>query len=406
MTKFFIWASLFFLLHCKPAPEQPLQSDLVTEIPEVDSQQQPIVMGSEKFSSYLPSLAGQRVGLVVNQSALVGQTHLLDTLLALGVEVKKIFVPEHGFRGDADAGAVINNSVDARTGLPILSLYGKNKKPTPEQLKDLDVLLYDIQDVGARFYTYISTLHYVMEACAEQGKKCVVLDRPNPNGDYVDGPVLKPGFTSFVGMHPIPVVHGLTVGELAQMINGEKWLANGLTCSLQVVPMDHYTHLTPYELPVKPSPNLPNYQSVRLYPSICFFEPTLVSLGRGTYQPFQILGYPGATFGDYTFTPVSIKGMSEKPDFKDQLCRGIDLTSFQTERRLHLEFLLDFYNSHPDKKNFFKDRRFFNLLAGTDELLAQIEQGLNQEAIRKSWQSPLSAYKAMRKQYLLYPDFE
>ena len=272
-----------------------------------------LVLGAYQFESYLPLLENRRVGMLVNHTSLVGNTHLVDTLQSLGVDIRKVFAPEHGFRGTADAGEAVEDGIDKATGLPLISLYGSNKKPGREQLADLDVIIFDIQDVGARFYTYISTMHYMMEACAENGKKLIVLDRPNPNGMYVDGPVLEPEFRSFVGMHPIPVVHGLTVGELAKMINGEGWLDNGVKCDLTVIAMDGYTHDSEYALPVKPSPNLPNQLSVQLYPSLCLFEATVVSVGRGTYEPFQQIGHPSFTDMPDSFTPVSIDGMSKYP---------------------------------------------------------------------------------------------
>ncbi|OYX16316.1 MAG: hypothetical protein B7Z16_11680, partial [Algoriphagus sp. 32-45-6] len=289
---------------------------------------QQVLVGAEQAQIYLPLLKGKKVGLVGNQTSILPQSenkHVVDFLLESGVQVKKVFVPEHGFRGTADAGEKVDNSVDQKSGLPIISLYGNNKKPSAEQIKDLDVVIFDLQDVGTRFFTYISTMHYVMEACAEQGKKVIIFDRPNPNGGYIDGPMLKPGFESFVGMHNIPIVHGLTVGELAQMINGEKWLKGGLTVDLEVIPVANWTHAQPYSLPVKPSPNLPSDLAIKLYPSTCFFEGTVMSLGRGTYDPFQMYGYPDPKFGTFTFKPVSIDGMSKTPPHQDKLCYGVDL---------------------------------------------------------------------------------
>lgn len=359
-----------------------------------------IVVGAEQFGAYLPLLEGKRVALIVNQTSLVGTTHLVDTLLALDVDIQKVFAPEHGFRGAASAGEHIQNAVDERTSLPLISLYGHNKKPTPEQLADVDIVIFDVQDVGTRFYTYISTMHYAMEACAENNKGFLVLDRPNPNGNYIDGPILEPAFRSFVGMHPIPVVHGLTVGELAKMINGEKWLAEGLTCDLQVIKVKHYNHETPYVLPVKPSPNLPNHQAIKLYPSLCFFEGTPISVGRGTRFPFQVIGKPDPRFGSFRFTPVSMEG-AKHPPYENQQCYGLDLRAVAVPSAIDLSYLIDFYRKSEDKKDFFKD--FFNLLAGTDQLKQQIMAGKTEEEIKQSWAKPLEAYQNMRKKYLLYP---
>jgi uncharacterized protein YbbC (DUF1343 family) len=364
----------------------------------------PLSLGCERFEQYLPLLKGKNVGLLVNHTSLVGQRHLVDTLLAHGIEVKKIFAPEHGFRGQADAGELIDNNVDSKTGLPIISLYGKHKKPGRDDLNGLDVVVFDIQDVGVRFYTYISSMHYMMEACAENGVNMVVLDRPNPNGDYFDGPVLKSEFTSFVGIHPIPVVHGLTVGELATMINSEYWLNDSLQCDLSVIKMANYTHAMPYSLPVKPSPNLPNDLSIRLYPSLCFFEATEVSVGRGTYIPFQVIGYPDSIFGEFTFTPVSIDGMSKEPPQQDKLCYGIDLRAEALTHRFTLKYLLEFYNKSDKNDELISRKRWFNLLAGNDDLLRKIEDGWSEAEIKASWQSELDAYSNLRSKYLLYPE--
>ena len=359
-----------------------------------------IFVGAEQLGEYLPLLEGKNVALIVNQTSLVGNTHIVDTLLSRGVKIKKVFAPEHGFRGEADAGEHVQSAVDTKTALPIVSLYGSNKKPTTEQLADVDVVVFDIQDVGARFYTYISTMHYAMEACAENNKAFIVLDRPNPNGHYVDGPILEPKYKSFVGMHPIPVVHGLTVGELALMINGEKWLENGLTSDLKVITVKNYAHNDTYILPVRPSPNLPNQQSIALYPSICFFEGTPVSLGRGTAFPFQAIGYPDPKFGDFTFTPISTPG-AKNPPLQNQLCYGKDLRKVEVKSGIDLQYLIEFYQKSEDKDKFFTN--FFNLLAGTDELKKQIMAGMSEVEIKQSWQDPLVEYKSMRKKYLLYP---
>jgi uncharacterized protein YbbC (DUF1343 family) len=364
---------------------------------------QEIRVGAEQAQIYLPLLQGKKVGVVGNQTSILpnSKQHLVDFLLENKIEVVKVFVPEHGFRGTADAGEKVNNSIDSKTGLPIVSLYGTNKKPSPEQLNDLDVLVFDLQDVGVRFFTYISTLHYVMEASAEQGKSLIVLDRPNPNGNYVDGPMLKKGFESFVGMHPIPIVHGLSIGELAQMINGEKWLKGGLKAKLTVVPVANWNHDTPYELPVKPSPNLPNALSIRLYPSTCLFEGTVVSLGRGTYFPFQVYGYPDASFGDFSFTPVSIDGMSKTPPHQDKVCYGRDLRRESLTQPFTMSYLLEAYGRSEMKEKFFNS--YFNTLVGTDELKKQILAGKTESEIRETWQQGLTDYAKLRKKYLLYP---
>ncbi len=365
--------------------------------------QKPVIQtGAEQLNLYLPDLQGKRVALVVNHTSLVGKTHLADTLLSRKVNLVKIFAPEHGFRGDADAGEFVSNSKDKKTGLLLVSLYGKNKKPSPAQLNDVDVVIFDIQDVGARFYTYISTMHYVMEACAENKKKCLILDRPNPNGHYFDGPVGKPAFKSFIGMHPIPVVHGLTVGELAKMINGESWLTNKAKCNLKVISVKNYTHQTRYVLPVRPSPGLPNEASVRLYPSVCFFEGTTVSLGRGTDFSFQVAGAPNPVYGTFTFTPQSNE-IIQKPPYENQLCYGQDFRQ-DTTRHLTLKYLLDFYQLTPDKSKFFLATKHFDLLAGTDELKKQILAGMTEAQIRETWKDNLKKYAAMRKKYLLYSE--
>ncbi|MCU0357803.1 MAG: DUF1343 domain-containing protein [Cyclobacteriaceae bacterium] len=363
--------------------------------------QQRLLTGSEQLDVLLPKLGKQRVGIVVNHTSLVGKTHLADTLLKRGVELKKIFAPEHGFRGTADAGEEIKDGLDTRTGLPVVSLYGNNKKPSPEQLADIDIMVFDIQDVGVRFYTYISTLHYVMEACAENNKQLIVLDRPNPNGDYIDGPVLETKHTSFVGMHPIPIVHGLTVGELALMINGEGWLGTNKTCSIEVIPVKNWKRSDRYSVPVKPSPNLPNDQAIRLYPSTCLFEGTVLSLGRGTQYPFQVIGHPDLKNMPYQFTPVSIEGMSKNPPLENKLCYGIDLREVPVKPQFDLSYLISMYQAFPDKDKFFNN--YFEKLSGTDALRQQIRSSQTEEQIRASWQKDLDVYKEKRKKYLLYP---
>lgn len=367
------------------------------------SQADSLKLGIDRTGEYLPLLAGKRVGLVVNHTTLFSNgTHLADSLQALGVKVKTIFAPEHGFRGVADAGATIKDGKDARTGLPIVSLYGKNKKPSPEQLRDIDVMIFDIQDVGVRYYTYPSTMHYVMEACAENGKECIVLDRPNPNGNYVDGPVLDPKFKSFVGMNPVPVVHGLTSAELALMINGEGWLEGSKICDLTVVPCTGYNHRQVYELPVKPSPNLPNLQSIRLYPSICLFEPTIVSVGRGTDTQFQVIGAPNKIYGTYQFTPTDQPGAQNPPN-EGEVCYGLDLREVNTRQEgFTLKYVLDFYNKTPDKAKFFTSADFFDKLAGTDMIRKMMIAGNSEAEIRAAFTPKLEAYKEMRKKYVLY----
>jgi len=368
-------------------------------------------LGAERTEIFLPKLEGKAVGLVGNQTSRVGETHLVDTLLSLGVNLKRVFAPEHGFRGEAEAGAHIQDGKDVKTGLPIVSLYGANKKPSKQQVAGLDVIIFDLQDVGTRFYTYISTLHYVMEICAEENILLIVLDRPNPNGHFMDGPILEPRQRSFVGMHPIPVVHGMTIGEYARMINGEKWLPNGIQSPLFVVKMENYDRDMPYDLPIPPSPNLPTAQSIALYPSLCFFEGTNVSLGRGMDTPFEIFGSPdfknkGLTF---TFTPRRIPGKSENPPFRDQLCYGVDLSqilydSIRNEKRINLSYLIQAYQLSSDKSNFFLRNNFFDRLAGTDALRRQIIAGLSEEEIRKTWQAGLEQFAKMRRQYLLYDE--
>lgn len=364
------------------------------------------VAGAAQPEKYFSLLQGKKVGLVVNHTSMVGDVHLIDFLREKGVEVVKILAPEHGFRGTALEGEIVEDGVDRKTGLPVISLYNENRKPTPAHLSDIDVVVFDIQDVGARFYTYISTMHLVMEACAENGKSLIVFDRPNPNGDYVDGPVLEPQFRSFVGMHPIPVVHGLTVGELAKMINGEKWLDGGRTCELTVIPVMNYTHNTRYSLPVAPSPNLPNDLSVRLYPSLCFFEATSISIGRGTEFPFQVAGGLKPELGDFKFIPRSSPDSPIKPLNDGSVCYGVDFRNLDTIPTFTLKFFLDFYRQYSSEKDFLTRENWLNSLAGTQKLISQIRQGMREEEIRESWQDDLTNYKRMRKKYLLYPDFE
>ena len=360
------------------------------------------VSAALQLEEYLPLIAGKRVGVVGNQTSIVGNTHLVDTLLSLGIDVYKIYTPEHGFRGTADAGAKVNSGKDDKTGVPIISLYGNNKKPTSEMLQGIDIILFDLQDVGVRFYTYISTMSYVMEAAAENDIPVIVLDRPNPNGFYVDGPVLKAENKSFVGMHQVPVVYGMTIGEYAWMVNDEGWLKDSIKCDLTVISVKDYHRNAIYELPVKPSPNLPNWESVYLYPTLCFFEGTNVSVGRGTETPFQIYGHPDMR-GSYTFTPKSTSGAS-KPLLEGQRCRGENLVEYaydyvHNENQLHLEWIIDAYLQLKDK-GFFKD--YFRLLSGDNQLQRDIENGKSADEIRASWEDDLNAFKAVRAKYLMY----
>ena len=386
---------LFLVVACKAPPtkrqpvNEPIQADAA-----------PVKPGAEQVEHFYKTLTGKRVALVVNHTSLIGKTHLADSLKALGVNIVKIFGPEHGFRGNAADGELVNDSMDVRTGIALVSLYGKNKKPTQQQLENVDVVIFDIQDVGTRFYTYISTMHYVMEACAEAHKKVIILDRPNPN-DFVDGPVNEKPFQSFVAMHPIPIAHGLTVGELAQMINGEGWLTNKLQCDIEIIKIKNWKHTDEYPLPVGPSPNLPNNQAIQLYPSICLFEGTVISLGRGTPFPFQVLGNPELKDMPFTFTPVTIKGVAVKPPHENKLCYGIDLRMEVPQRKINLSYLFTLYNAYPDKDKFFIP--YFDILAGTPALKQQIKDGLTEEQIRASWEPKLGEYKELRKKYLLYP---
>lgn len=364
------------------------------------SQSSGVKTGAEQLDLLLPKLQDKRVAFLVNHTAVIGRTHLVDSLQKRGVDIKKILSPEHGFRGNADAGETITDGVDTKTGLPLISLYGSNKKPTAEQLSDVDIIIFDIQDVGVRFFTYISSLHYLMEACAEQNKKLIVLDRPNPNASYVDGPVLDPALKSFVGMHPIPIVHGLTVGELAQMINGEGWLDGKRKCELEIIKLKNYTHQTSYTLPIKPSPNLPNQQSVLLYPSTCLFEGTVLSVGRGTQHPFEWIGHPDLKNQPFQFTPISIEGMAKKPPHENSVCFGVDLSKEKTGREISLKYFIQLYKRFPDKEKFFIP--YFDKLAGTKLLKEQIKKGMTEKQIKATWKKDLDMYKVMRKKYLIY----
>ena len=383
------------------------------KIESIDKVRGKLRTGAEQTELYLPYLKGKRIGMVVNPTSVIGSTTVVDSLLALGVKIVKIFGPEHGFRGDASAGIHVDDSFDAKTGIPAISLYGKHNKPTKEDLADIDLMIYDIQDVGVRFYTYINTLQHVMEACADNDKELLILDRPNPNGFYVDGPILDPKLKSGIGINPIPITHGLTIAEYAQMLNGEEWLANKVKCKIKVIKNANYNHAMPYVLPVKPSPNLNTAQSILLYPSLCLFEGTIISQGRGTYFPFTILGNPDLK-GKYkfSFVPKGIKGMSETPLHMNKECYGIDLRQYSSKKiykegEINLSWLIELYNAYPFKDKFFDFKQSnqmgnFDKLAGTFELKKQIIAGKSEEEIRQSWEPGLSQYKLMRKKYLLY----
>ena len=368
----------------------------------------PVTVGAERMELLLPTLQGKRVALMVNQSSLVGSTgtHLVDTLLSQGINIVRLFVPEHGLRGKVDAGKNVRSGVDEKTGLPVVSLYGQRKRPTPEMLADIDLLVFDLQDVGTRFYTYISSMHYLMEACAEEGKTFVVCDRPNPN-DFIDGPILELDCRSFIGVDPLPVAHGMTVGELALMIDGERWLRGGNTCHVKVIPMAGWSHGDPYELPVRPSPNLPNSRSIELYPSLCFFEATIMSVGRGTSKPFQAIGYPDKRFGSIVYTPQIKLGEDSNPRHKGRLCYGTDYTSVSLpKRQIALGPLLDYYRKADSLGlQLINQRQLFDLLAGTKKLRQQLSSGLSEDEIRASWQAGLKAFQAKRARYLLYTDY-
>jgi uncharacterized protein YbbC (DUF1343 family) len=374
-----------------------------------------LIPGADQTEMYLPYLKAKKIGMVVNPSSLISGKPSVDSLKALGVNIVKIFGPEHGFRGNASNGAHVDDSIDPKTGIPVVSLYGKSGKPASADLAGIDLMVYDLQDVGARYFTYLATLHRVMEACAENNKELVILDRPNPNGYMVDGPVLDMKLKSGIGYHPVPIAHGMTVGEYAQMINGEGWLANAVKCKLKIIKVTHYKHSMPYTLTVPPSPNLNTQQSVLLYPSLCLFEGTIISQGRGTYMPFTVLGNPDLKGKyDFTFTPVGIPGMSETPLFQNVACYGLDLRHYDTaqllkSKRLNLTWLLEMYKAYPYKEKFFDSSQSkqignFDKLAGTTDLKAQIIAGNSEEEIRNSWEASLTKFRRMRQKYLLYAD--
>ncbi|WP_372793029.1 exo-beta-N-acetylmuramidase NamZ domain-containing protein [Lutibacter sp.] len=409
---YFLLVFLFFfsLISCGQSKSSKLQ---VQEVSVLE-----ILPGAQQTNLYLKLLASKNVAVVANQTSVIfksekiknkkdyrieniNYTHVVDSLLSLKINVSKVFSPEHGFRGDADAGEKVIDGLDAKTGIPIVSLYGSNKKPSKEQLKGIDVVVFDIQDVGVRFYTYISTLHYVMEACAEQGITVIVLDRPNPNGQYIDGPTLEMEHTSFVGMHPIPVVYGMTIGEYAQMINGEHWLQNNIKCDLTVIPLKNYNHSNSYSLPIKPSPNLPNDKAINLYPSLCFFEGTNVSVGRGTEKQFQIFGSPfmkPATL-NFCFTPQPNNG-AKHPMHENIECCGFDLSNIENLSKIELSYLIEAYSLTKDKSKFFNN--FFTRLAGTTKLQEQLENNTSTEEIYASWKPKIEKFKKIRLKYVLY----
>ncbi len=404
-AKLFCLKSLLILSTVSCSQTQP-SGPISVAVEENDSisAEIPIVVGAERTDQYVFLLKGKTVGIVGNQSSLIDEVHLVDSLLSLGVKVKKVFSPEHGFRGDADAGEYVSSAKDKRTGLPVVSLYGQNKKPTAVQLSGLDVVVFDIQDVGVRFYTYISTLHYVMEACAENNIPVIVLDRPNPNGHYIDGPVLDMNYKSFVGMHPVPIVYGMTIGEYGKMINGEGWLESNKQCDLQVIPCDNYYHQTPYSLPVPPSPNLRSDVSIQLYPSLCLLEATTVTVGRGTEGPFERYGHPKFPKTEFSFTPKPGYG-SKKPKFNGEVCHGYNLndTNYHRMNAIDLSFLLN--SSNLLKTQLFDGKeKFFNLLAGNNILLSQIKSGMTNEAIHETWKESLDGFRHIRSKYLLYTD--
>lgn len=396
----------FLFVTC--SAQTPKNDNAIIEVSPV------IKPGADQTELYFPYLKGKKVGMLVNPTSTIGKTPLVDTLSNSGISIVRIFGPEHGFRGNASAGAYVNDTVDAKTGIPVISLYGKKSRPSKADMQGIDIMIFDIQDVGVRFYTYINVLKTIMEVCAENNLELLILDRPNPNGFYVDGPILDMKLKSGIGMFPIPILHGMTIGEFAQMINGEGWLANGMKCNLRIIKIENYDHDKPYVLPVAPSPNLNTHQSILLYPSLCLFEGTIISQGRGTIFPFTVLGNP-LLKGKYSFsfTPKSIKGMAETPLFQDQTCYGLDLRNYDTgifrkTKQLNLAWLREMYLAYPNKEKFFdytQSRQIgnFDKLAGTTRLREQIIAGTPEEEIRKSWEPGLSQYKEMRKKYLLYP---
>ena len=414
MKYYTILASLFLVFFlgesCSKNNVKKNNKEITLTVKNLDSLNNlEVFPGANNTAKYVPMLKGKNVGLVVNHSSLVGDAHLSDTLLNLGVTIVKAFAPEHGFRGEADAGEVIKDGIDAKSGLPIVSLYGKKRKPSDEDLEGVDILVFDIQDVGVRFYTYISTLQYIMEAGAENNIPVIVLDRPNPHGHYIDGPLLLDKYRSFVGLMPIPIVYGMTIGELAKMINGEKWMENNVMCELTVIPCQNYTHLSHYQLPVPPSPNLPDFVSVSLYPSLCFFEGTVVSEGRGTDKPFSQFGHPAYKgIYDYSFIPKP-NGGDAYPKLEGKECFGLDLSGikvndFRYKGKIDLTWLIETYNNYEDKDNYFINKEI-DRLAGTDNLRKMIIKGNTEDELRETWKKDLEAFNKVRKNYLLYQDF-
>ena len=407
-VKLFLSIAIFCFNSCATKSQEQVQ-----KIPTLFQNEQ-IITGAERISTYLPILKGKTIGMVVNQTSIVGkkQTHLVDTLRSLGVNIKVIFAPEHGFRGKADAGEHVDNTVDAKTGIPIVSIYGKKRKPDATDLAGVDVLLFDIQDVGVRFYTYISTLQETMEVAAEYKLPFLILDRPNPNGHFVDGPILDKQFKSFVGMQAVPIVYGMTIGEYATMLNTEGWLANNAKCNLQIINCANYSHKSFYELPIKPSPNLPNAKAIYLYPSVCFFEGTDISCGRGTEKQFQVYGAPkyAANKASFTFTPKPNEGAKE-PYHNGKVCNGKDLSiltikELQNLKKVDISYLMDAYANYATKDSFFLKGNFFEKLSGTADFRQQIKEQKSAAEIKLTWQKGINAFKLIRKKYLLYADFE
>ncbi len=404
-NQFFLVVIIFFCFSCKEYKN--VDNITVTSVSSTDTiSEYDVIVGAERVSLYHPFLENKKVACVVNHASTVGKSHLVDTLLSLDVDIVKLFSPEHGFRGEADAGEKVNDGVDSKTGIPIVSLYGSHKKPSDEDLKDVDVVIFDLQDVGVRFYTYISTLSYMMEACAKNDIEVIVLDRPNPHLDYIDGPVLKNDYKSFVGLHNVPVIYGMTIGEYATMVNEEGWLEKSDACNLKVIPCKNLKRDSYYKIPLAPSPNLPNMKSIYLYPSLCFFEPTAVSVGRGTSLQFQQIGHPDYMVKSYVFTPSPNKG-AKNPKHNGIDCFGDNLSTLtlgalQDLNKLDLTYLVNYYRDYKDKEHFFSNAAFFDKLAGTDQLREQLVKGISEENIRASWQSDLTTFNEIRKRYLRY----
>ncbi len=390
------------------------QCSLAKKLPGQPAANEPIITGADQTENYLPLLRGKRIGVLGNQTTIIGRTHLVDSLKSLGINIVKVFGPEHGFRGNASAGVAVEDEVDVRTGIPVVSLYGKKRKPSKKDLENVDLMIFDVQDVGCRFYTYINVLADVMEACAENGKELLILDRPNPNGYFVDGPVLDMKLKSGIGKFPIPITHGMTIGEFARMINGERWLPGGLQCKINIIPVANYRHDMYYTLPVPPSPNLNTQESIMLYPSTCIFEGTVLNYGRGTYFPFTIVGAPKLKGKyDFSFTPIGIKGMSETPLYMNEVCYGLDLRNYNIDtllrqKKINIQWIKELYAAYPEKEKFFdytisKEIGNVDFRTGDARFKEQIINGVSEEEIRKSWEPGLSNYKKMRLKYLLYP---